>query len=119
MNMYKVLECTVIGLGRLSPWRPPPPDGWRVSSVRCTWIDPGAASQSGGAWTSDSVFRNQSIYESSKVLHPPSPLPGSTTALQKVDFPLSPSTPDKLRLMEEVPGINSPPCSVSNGLSAE
>lgn len=68
MNLYEVLECIVIGLLRLSPWRPPPPDGWRVSSVRGSWIDPGSGSPSGGGSTSDSVVRDESIYESTKVL---------------------------------------------------
>lgn len=68
MNLYKVLECIVIELLGLSPWRPPPPDGWRVSSVRCSWIDPGPGSQSGGGSTSDSVVTDESVYESTNVL---------------------------------------------------
>lgn len=112
MNLDEVLECIVIRLLRLSPWRPPPPDGWRVSSVRCSWMDPGSGSPSGGGSTSDSVVRDESIYENTKI-------PESTSAPQKVEVPLSGFTPDKLRLME-VPGINPPPPrSVSNGPSAE
>lgn len=38
-----------------------------------------------------------------------SSLPESTSAPQKVEVLLSGFTPDKLRLMEEVPGINPPP----------
>lgn len=121
MNLYEVLECIVIRLLRLSPWRPPPPHlmggGCHLSDA-AGWIlvlDHRQAEDRPRTLSSETRVFTRAL--KSWTL---SPLPESTSAPQKVEVPLSGLSPDKLRLMEEVPGINPPPArSVSNGPSAE